>query len=350
MHLLVYGVTSRRTINPFLIYGLKRLGMMVLTFIVSLILVFILPRTIPGNPLATTLYRLIEGGALSSEQLEATKRVLLETFKFNEPLHIQFVDFISNAVRGNLGISILFYPLRVSDVIAIYIPWTLALMVPAIITSWFVGNYIGVIVALNKNKSIDRILMTTFMVLRGIPPYVLGMYLVLFFAVLIPIFPTGGGWSPGMVPRFSIDFILDYLKHYILPFLSIFITTFGSSGLTMRSIAIQELSMDYMQYAKSIGLSQRKLSMYLFKCSALPQMVGLAISLGWSVAGSVITEIVFGYPGLGFIFWRGIQAQDYPLIQGVFIILISTLLLANFISEILFAYIDPRVKYAYVGV
>jgi peptide/nickel transport system permease protein len=119
----------------------------------------------------------------------------------------------------------------------------------------------------------------------------------------------------------------------------------------MRSIAVQELASDYMEYTiRGVGLSQKKVVNYLFKCSALPQIVGLAIVLGWSVAGSVLTEIVFSYPGIGMIFWRGINAQDYPLIQGMFIIIIATLLLANYISELLFAYIDPRVRYAYVGV
>jgi len=340
----------KKIINPFIVYALKRLGMMILTFFVALFLIFILPRMIPGNPLATTLYRLLQGDIVSPEQLKATERMLLETFKFHEPLHIQFIDFIANLLHGNLGVSVLFYPLKVYDLIAIYIPWTLLLMIPAVSLSWFVGNYVGVIAAMNRNKSIDKIILTIFMVFQGIPSYIFGMYLILLFAVYIPIFPTGGGWPPGMVPRLSTDFILAYLRHYILPFLSIFIASLGGWGLSMRSIAVQELTSDYMEYAKNIGVSQRKISRYLFKCSALPQIVGLAIVLGWSVAGSVITEIVFSYPGIGMIFWRGIQSQDYPLIQGIFIIIIGTLLLANYISELLFAYIDPRIRHAYTGV
>jgi peptide/nickel transport system permease protein len=338
-------------INPFIAYALKRFGIMMLTFSVALFLIFILPRMIPGNPLASTIFRLTQGGVTSPEQLKATERILLDTFKLNEPLHIQFVDFISKLIHGDLGTSILFYPLRVADLIALYLPWTLLLMIPAVSLSWFIGNYIGVVAAMNRNKFVDKVVLTIFMILQGVPPYVLGMYLILLLAVYMPIFPTGGGWPPGMVPRLSVEFVLAYLKHYILPFLSIFISSLGGWGLSMRSIAVQELASDYMEYTiRGVGLSQKKVVNYLFKCSALPQIVGLAIVLGWSVAGSVLTEIVFGYPGIGMIFWRAINAQDYPLIQGIFIIIIATLLLANYISELLFAYIDPRARYAYVGV
>jgi len=151
---------------------------------------------IPGNPLASTIFRLTQGGITSPGQLKATERMLLESFKLYEPLHVQFVDFISNLIRGNLGTSILFYSLSVANLIALYFPWTLLLMIPAVSLSWFVGNYIGVIAAMNRNKFVDKVVLTIFMVLQGIPPYVLGMYLILLLAVYIPIFPTGGGWSP----------------------------------------------------------------------------------------------------------------------------------------------------------
>ncbi|MDW8086347.1 MAG: ABC transporter permease, partial [Ignisphaera sp.] len=271
------------------------------------------------------------------------------SFGFHKPLYIQFTDFISNVLKGDLGISVLFYPTRVTTLIATYLPWTIALVTPAVAFAWFVGNSIGVMAAMNRNKFIDKVLLTMLVVFQGTPSYIFGMYLIMLLAVYLPIFPTGGSYPPGMVPRLSLDFVLAYLRHYVLPFIAIFLTSLGGWGLSMRSIAIQELSSDYMEYLRVIGVSQGRVSRYLFKCSALPQIVGLAIVLGWSVAGSVITEIVFSYQGIGLILWRGVQSLDYPLIQGIFIIIIGTLLLANYISELLFAYIDPRIRYAYVG-
>lgn len=328
---------------------LKRLGIMVLTFFVAITLIFLLPRLIPGNPLAFKIYQLTQGGQVDPERLRATERALLEYFRLDRPLHEQYIDFLSGLFRGDLGKSIMFFPLTVNEVIAIYLPWTLLLMIPAIIASWVVGNFIGVMAAMRRGKLIDKVLLPILAVLQGIPPYVFAMYLVLIFSIQLKLLPVGGAWDPTMRPKFTWDFISTYLRYYILPFLSIFLTSLGGWGLSMRNIVLQELATDYMDYVRVLALSQKKTVKYLFKASALPQVVGLAITLGWSVAGSIITEIVFGYPGIGTYLWRAIQSQDYLTIQGFFVILITTIILANFISELLFAAIDPRVRHAYTG-
>jgi len=342
-------VNSSLLRNPFLIFALKRASVMALTFFIVLFLIFLLPRMIPGNPLWVIIGNLMQQAVTDPEQLKGVEKMLLESFGFHKPLYIQFIEFLGNVFKGDLGMSVLFYPTRVTTLIATYLPWTIALVTPAVALAWFVGNNIGVMAAMNRNRFIDKVLLTVLVVLQGTPSYIFGMYLIMLLAVYLPVFPTGGSYPPGMVPRLSPDFILAYLRHYILPFIAIFLTSLGGWGLSMRSIAVQELSSDYMDYLRVIGVSQRRVSRYLFKCSALPQIVGLAIVLGWSVAGSVITEIVFSYQGIGLILWRGVQSLDYPLIQGIFIIIIGTLLLANYISELLFAYIDPRIRYAYVG-
>ncbi|MEL9940458.1 MAG: ABC transporter permease [Ignisphaera sp.] len=335
-------------INPFIVFILKRLGIMVLSFFVASTIMFLLPRIIPGNPLAVKVYQILQQSASNPEMIKSVEKMLMDYFKLDRPLYEQYFDFLINLLHGDLGKSITYFPRTVNEIVAMYLPWTLALLVPAIIASWIVGNYVGVIAAMNRGKAVDKVLLPLLAALQGTPAYVFGMYLVL-LAVATKWFPASGAYSPTAIPSLSWSFIVDYLHHYILPFLSIFLTSLGGWGLSMRNIAIQELSMDYMDYARVIGISPRKTQSYLFRLSALPQIVGLAIVLGWSVAGSIITEIIFAYPGIGTALWSAIQAQDYMLIQGYFVILIGTILLANFISEIIFAVVDPRVRYAYAG-
>ena len=335
-------------LNPFVVFVLKRLGVMILTFFVALTIIFLLPRIIPGNPLAMLIYQLVQQSATNPEMIRDVERMLMDYFKLDRPLYQQYIDFLVGLIHFDLGRSIRYFPRTVNEIAAMYLPWSLALLVPAIIASWTIGNTIGVVAAMNRGKIIDKVLLPLLAVLQGTPAYVFGIYLVL-MAVATKWFPAGGAYSPTAIPSFSLSFIVDYLHHYILPFLSIFLTSLGGWGLSMRSIAIQELSMDYMDYARVIGLSQNKTVKYLFKLSALPQIVGLAIVLGWSLAGSIITEIIFNYPGIGRALWDAVQSQDYMLIQGYFVILIGTILMANFISELIFAIIDPRVRYAYTG-
>ncbi|MEM1611531.1 MAG: ABC transporter permease [Sulfolobales archaeon] len=308
-----------------------------------------LPRLIPGNPLAMVVFRLTQGSGANPEQLRDVERALISQFNFDKPLHEQFIQYMLGLLRGDLGKSIIFYPLDVSTIISIYLPWTLLLMIPAIVAAWLVGNLIGTLAAMNRGKLVDKIWLPLMMILHSIPPYIFAMYLLLLFAVYLKILPTGGGWPPNMVPSLTPEFIAAYLRHYALPFLSIFLASLGGWGLSMRNIALQEISTDYMDYLRVLAVSGRKTMKYLFRASSLPQVVGLAIVLGWSISGSVITEIVFNYPGLGTLLWRAIQSQDFPLIQGIFIILIGAIITANFVSELIFAIIDPRVRRVYVG-
>jgi len=336
-------------LNPFVSFMIKRGAIALLTFTVALILIFLLPRIIPGNPLAIVIYRIESTAGTNPEQIKEVEKMLMEYFQLNKPLHEQFFLFITNLFKGYLGKSIMNFPLDVSDIIFMYLPWTLALVVPAVTLAWITGNSVGVIAALNRGKFIDKILLPLFATLQGTPPYIWAMYLVLIFAVGLKLFPVGGGWDPTLKPSLTHTFIVNYLHHYTLPFLAIFMVSLGGWGLSMRNIAIQELTSDYMDYVRVLAISQRKVFRYLFKCSALPQIVGLAIVLGWSFAGSLLTEIVFNYPGIGTMLWRAVQSQDYPLIQGGFIIIISAIVLANYISELIFAIIDPRTRYAYGG-
>lgn len=335
--------------GPLTRFILRRAGFIALTFIVFMLIIFILPRAIPGNPLSTLLSQLFQQAQANPELIKAVYKRLMEEFGVGKPIHLQFVEFLSRTFRGDLGTSIAFYPRKVAELVFAYLPWTLGLLIPATLTSWIIGNFLGALAGCKRKTAVDNAMLPVFLTLSQTPYYWLAMILLYILAVNLGIFPIGGAYSSGRIPSFTVEFIADMLSHYVLPYLSIVLSAMGGWAIGMRVMVIYELGADYVNYADSLGLPDGKLLRYVFKNSMLPQITGLALNFGSILGGSLITELVFSYPGTGYLLFRAINTLDYPLIQGVFILLISTLLLANLIVDFVYAYIDPRVRTGYIG-
>lgn len=335
--------------GPVARFILRRVGFIALTFIVFIVIIFVLPRAIPGNPLSTLLSQLFQQAQANPELIKAVYKRLMEEFGVGKPIHLQFVEFLSRTFRGDLGTSIAFYPRKVAELVFAYLPWTLGLLIPATLTSWIIGNFLGALACYKRKTVVDNAMLPVFLTLSQTPYYWLAMILLYILAVNIRIFPIGGAYSTGRIPSFTVEFIADMLSHYVLPYLSIVLSAMGGWAIGMRVMVIYELGADYVNYADSLGLPDGKLLRYVFKNSMLPQVTGLALNFGSILGGSLITELVFSYPGTGYLLFRAINTLDYPLIQGVFILLISTLLLANLIVDFVYAYIDPRVRTGYIG-
>lgn len=335
--------------NPFLKFLLRKAFFITITYILFLTIIFLLPRVIPGNPLSVLLSQLYQQAQANPELIKAVHKRFMEEFGFDKPWHIQYINFIFNTLRGDLGTSIAFYPRKVIDLISSYLPWTLGLLLPATLVSWIIGNLLGALAAYKRGTIIDNALLPVFLTLSQTPYYWLAMLLLYAFAVSLRIFPASGAYSPTVLPSLTLEFIVDMLWHYALPFLSIIIGAIGGWAIGMRVLVIYELGSDHINYADALGLPDRKLLMYSFKNSILPQITGLALSLGTILGGSLITELVFSYPGMGYLMFRALSTLDYPMIQGVFVVLTFTLLLANFIVDIIYAYIDPRIRTGYLG-
>ncbi len=335
--------------NPFIRFITRRLAFLLMTFFAFLLIIFALPRAIPGNPLASLLYQIIQQAQSNPDLVKAVYKKLLEEFGMDKPVHIQLIEFLGRLGGGDLGTSIAFYPRKVADLVFSYLPWSLGLLIPATLTSWVLGNLLGALAAYKRKTLTDNFLLTAFLTLSQTPYYWLAMILLYAFAVSFKFFPLNGAYSPGKTPTLSIPFILDMLHHYVLPFFSIIIGAMGGWAIGMRVMVIYELGSDYVSYVDSLGLPDRKILQYVFKNSMLPQITGLAINLGTILGGALITELVFSYPGTGFLIFRALSTLDYPLIQGTFVLIISTLLLANFIVDLIYAFIDPRIKTGYVG-
>ena len=335
--------------NPFIRFLAKRLGFLFVTFFAFILIIFALPRAIPGNPLSSLLYRLFQQSQANPELIRAVYKKLMEEFGVGQPLHLQFGDFLLRTLRGDLGTSISFYPRKVAAMVFVYLPWSLGLLIPSTIISWIVGNLMGAFAGYRRKTKVDNVLLPVFITLSQTPYYWLAMILLFVFSVNLEIFPLGGAYTTGMAPSLTTVFILDMLHHYVLPFASILVGALGGWAIGMRVMVIYELGSDYVNYADVLGLPDRKILEYVFRNSMLPQVAGLALSAGTILGGALITELVFNYPGTGFLVFRGLSTLDYPLIQGIFVLLISTLLAANFIVDLIYGYVDPRVRTGYVG-
>lgn len=322
---------------------LIKIGFLIATYFIALLVAFILPRAVPGNPVNSVLIGLTQGG-LTPEMLDYYQRTLMEVFELNKPWHVQFLSFVARMFTGDLGISTSSYGEKVIVMIARHIPWTLALIVPASIVSWLVGNLAGAWAAYRRGSASEKITLAMGMIVSQIPYYWLAMTLIFVFAVNLKLFPTGGAYDPTLVPSLSPRFILSALHSYVLPFLSIVIPSIGGWIVSMRVLASMELGSAYVGFSDSLGVRDEIVFRYILRNSMLPQVTGIGIQLGFVIAGQIVTEQIFTYPGMGILLARALGARDYPLIQGIFIILIASVLLANFVVDLIYVLIDPRIR------
>ncbi|HPV63171.1 MAG TPA: ABC transporter permease, partial [Fervidobacterium sp.] len=246
-----------------------------------------------------------------------------------------------------LGISIYLYPRPVLEVLKTAIPYSLGLMIPSILLSWIVGNNLGAIAA--RRKRLDSIMLPIMYFITGAPYLWLGMLLAYFLGVVWGIFPIAGAYSFSLRPHWSWLFVGDFLKHWILPFLSLFIVQIGGWAIGMRNMVIYELENNYVRYLETLGAKRKLIRKYAFRNAILPQVTGLALQLGTVIAGQVTTEVVFSYPGIGYVLTQGILNQDYFLIQGCFLFIIIGVLVANFTVDLVYMALDPRIRFSYGG-
>lgn len=310
--------------------------------VVAVVLNFLLPRLIPGNPVDVIVSQLGRGG-MSSDAQAAIYQTFLEQFGLDKPLWDQFWIYIAHAFQGNLGLSFSFYPTPVSDLIGASLPFTLVLQIPAIILGWIIGNVLGAVAAY-KGGAWDKSVFTTSLVFNSTPYYCLSIILLYGLAVVMGWFPPGGAYSLGNSPEWSWAFFSDALQYWWLPFLSLLLINIGGQAVGMRSMAIYELGSDYVNYSRSLGIGDRKMTGYIFRNAMLPQITGLALSIGTMVGGALITELVFSYPGMGTLLFNAISANDYPIVQAVTLIITVAVLIANYAVEVLYGFIDPRIR------
>jgi peptide/nickel transport system permease protein len=318
------------------------------TLIIALLLNFFLPRLIPGNPVDALVSQMARGGGTGGDQLAQIHATYMKEFGLDKPAWQQFVGYLNNLLHGDLGTSFGQYPASVNKLIGDALPWSIAIQLPAIIIGWIVGNAIGAIAAY-KAGWFDRGAFLSSLFLSSMPYYCLAILLLYLVGVVWGALPIGGAYSFGLSPEPTFAFFGDAITYFWLPFWSLVLIFVGGQAVGMRSMAIYELGSDYVNYGRGLGLSDTKIVRYIFKNAMLPQITGLALSIGGMIGGALITELVFSYPGIGTLLFNAIGQNDYPVIQAVTLIITLAVLGANFLVDIAYGVIDPRIRAAVTG-
>jgi len=325
-------------------YFLTKFAWFLVTLVAAFVLNFILPRLMPGDPVTAIVSRLAQGMS-NATGVQAIYQQYADLFGTNKPMLEQFFIYIRNVLNGDFGFSISQYPRTVASVIKASVWWTIGLQFPAIIVGWLIGNSLGALAAYLKG-GFDKVLMPISIFVSNLPAFGMAVVLLVLFAVNLEWFPTSGGYGFDLIPNFSWKFIWSVIVHYQLPFWSIVLITIGGQAIGMRSMSIYELNADYVKYSRFMGIKDRKIVGYVFRNAMLPQITGLALSIGTMVGGALVAEIIFSYPGLGSTILTAVLGQDYPLISATTLIITIMVLTANFAIEILYGILDPRIKAA----
>jgi peptide/nickel transport system permease protein len=350
--------------HPTLRYITARAGWYALTFLVAVTINFWLPRLGEANPVDTLMARV--SGSMDAQAAREREESYLREFGLVQtdetgkilraadgtPLRTsiltQFLRYLRMSLQGDFGRSIVQHPRPVSDIILTALPWTLALQIPALVLGWFIGNGLGALAAYRRGV-LDKVFYPVALLVSAIPSFCFGILLVYIFGVQLEWLPTLGGYDEALNPGFNAAFLSSAATYYILPFLSVFLLVVGGQAIGMRSMCIYELGTDYVRYAKLMGVRESTIVRYMFRNAMLPQLTGLALTLGGMVGGALIAEMVFSYPGLGLSVLTAIQSLDYPVITGCTLLVTTCVLVANFTVDILIGFLDPRIRAAREG-
>ncbi len=319
---------------------LRRISFYLVALWASVTLNFIIPRLAPGNPAEAIMARF--QGKLNPA---ATQALLLQFGVTKDPLWVQYFQYLNNLFHGNFGLSVTYFPTPVSEVLANELPWTLTLFGCSVLISFVLGTLIGAFVAWKRGSFADSFVPPFLAFFSAIPYFWLALIFLYVFAFTLNWFPLNGGYAMGVTPGLNSDFLLSAVQHAILPSFTIVLSSIAGWLLGMRNTMITTLSEDYVLMAEAKGLSeQRVMFSYAARNAILPNVTGFALSLGFVIGGALFTEIVFSFPGIGFALFQAVQNSDYPLVQAIFLLIAIGVLVANFLADLVYTVLDPRVR------
>lgn len=319
---------------------LRRLGFYLIAFWVSITLNFLLPRFMPGDPVSRMFARTQD--RMQPEQIEALRKLLGVD---SRPVWEQYADYLHNMVTGQMGVSISRFPTPVTEVIASQVGWTLLLGGTALVIAAVVGNLLGILAAWRRGGAIDSALPPLLVFIGSFPYFWLAMGALYLFGVTLGWFPIRHAFSDTIEPSFSWEFMSDVGMHLVLPALTIVLVSVGGWMLGMRNTMIATNAEDYITMAEAKGLRPGRIMFrYAARNAMLPSVTSFGMSLGFVVGGALLTEVVFAYPGVGYQLLNAVQGLDYPLMQGLFLTITAAVLLVNFLVDILYVRLDPRVR------
>lgn len=307
---------------------------------------FIIPRLAPGDPVRERMYEMASQGGYLQQGIEQMVKAYDQQFGLDKPLYVQYVSYLWNMLHLDFGYSLAQYPARVLPLIMAALPWTIGLLLVSTILAFGVGTLLGALMAWPRAPKAFNFFVGPLLTLSAIPYYLLGLILIYLLAITTHLFPLSGGYTVGTIPSFNTAFILDILDHSLLPAFSIVMGAVGFWALGMRGMMVTTEGEDYMTMADAKGLPGSQVFLrYGVRNAILPQFTALAIALGHVVSGSVLVEVVFGYPGIGSLLYKAITGSDYFVIYGVVFIVILAISLATLLIDLIYPILDPRISY-----
>jgi peptide/nickel transport system permease protein len=324
-------------------YVLKRLALYLVAAWASITLGFVLPRLMPGDPATTLLARL--RGRLNPTALAA----LRDALGFADgSLITQYVVYLRHLVHGDLGLSVAYYPVPVAEVISTGLGWTVALAAAALVISFAAGTLLGALAAWRRGGWLDTLVPPALALLGAVPYFWLAMLALFVCGYGLRWFPLGHAYSLEREPDWSFSFAIDVVRHAALPALTLVVATVGGWTLGMRNTMVGLLDADFIKLAWAKGLTPRRILLrYAARNALLPNVTGFGMALGFTLSGSLLTEIVFSYPGLGYLLVQAVRNQDYALMQGLFLLITLAVLAANFLVDVTYVFLDPRTRAAH---
>ena len=317
----------------------RRFLVLLLTGWAALTLNFILPRLMPGNPIEAMLARY--QGKLSPQAVGALE--IQFGLNTHESKIAQYFTYLGHTVTGNLGTSISYFPTKVSSIIGSSLPWTLGLVGFAVVVAFIVGTAIGAAAGFRRGSRFDSIAVPFGVMLSAMPVFWISLLALYFLAFRLGWFPVAGGI--GGTQSISISGIGSIINHAALPAITLTVVSIGTWILLMRNSTVSVLGEDYIKFGRAKGLPERVVAYhYAARNAILPQFTAFALAIGFVVAGAIFTEYVFSYPGIAYYLLEAVLSLDYPLIQGIFLVIVVAVLIANFLADILYVFLDPRIR------
>jgi len=329
-------------------YLIPRIVQWALVIWLGITLVFIFPRLLPGDPAERMIDKILAPGLSSMypAAMEEMIRIVRELYGLEAGLLEQYTLFWERLLSGDFGPSLYAFPTPVTELIGRALPWTLGLLLVTTVLSWIIGIILGGLTGYFSGSRILRIIDGMAMVMRPLPHYIVGLLLIIFFAHLLPVFPIGGGYSIGARLSFTWRSAMDVLKHAFLPAMSLMLLGVPANHQTMRLLIQSAKDEDYVRFARIGGVKERIVfARYVMRNAILPQVTALAMMIGVIFSGALIVEIVFSYPGIGFLLYRSILATDYNLLMGIMTISIVAITTCILLIDFLYPLIDPRIRF-----
>ena len=323
----------------------RRLLFLLMVVWAAATITFFIPRISSRNPIRERFAALARTGGFSPGDMETIVASYNAKFGLDKPLIEQYFDYMGSLARFDLGVSLNLFPRTVMDLILDALPWSIALLIVTTILAFVIGNLLGALAAWPHAPDWLRTLSTSFVLLQGVPPVLLGVLLIFFIAFRAKLLPISGSYSPGTVPELSLDFFLDVSRHQILPALSLIFGTVGGWVLSMRGMGVTIQGEDYVLFAEHKGLNSRTIFRdYFLRNALLPQVTGFALALGSVVTNAIVVENIFGLPGLGLVLSNAIRANDFLVIYGIVLFITIAIATLMVLVELLYPLLDPRIS------